>query len=73
MGEVLVGAMVAALRRVNRDRAEAARASRPARPESSAWGYLAHPALMPTVYSPSGDASDADAEAPGEEVAARKV
>ena len=73
MGEALVGAMVAALRRANRDWAEA---SRPAhalaapRADGSAWGYLAHPQLMPTVYSPGGDASGGD---PGEEVAARKV
>jgi len=98
MGEALVGAMVAAMRRANRDRADEARAAQleaPARSEGTvvaddsaapcgrgaercvagtsssgaAWGYLAHPALMPTVYSPSGDASD-DA---GEEVAASKV
>ncbi len=74
MGEVLVGAMVAAMRRVNRERADAARVAQPPAPraEGAAWGYLAHPALMPTVYSPSGDASG-DGDAPGEEVAVRKV
>ncbi len=74
MGEALVGAMVAALRRVNRERAEAVRTAPPpaARSDASAWGYLAHPALMPTVYSPSGDASG-EGDAAGEEVAARKV
>jgi hypothetical protein len=84
MGEALVGAMVAALRRANRDWAEASRAQRKAAPRSegaaapahsaaecarraerrvagtdsagAAWGYLVHPALMPTVYSPSEDA-----------------
>jgi hypothetical protein len=72
MGEVLVGAMVAAMRRANRDRADAARASEPrtARAEGSPWGYLAHPALMPTVYSPS---DESQADAPGEEMVARKV
>ena len=73
MGEALVGAMVAAMRRESRDRAEAVRAAQPqaaARSEGSPWGYLAHPSLMPTVYSPSGDASD---DATGEEVAVRKV
>jgi hypothetical protein len=71
MGEALVGAMVAALRRANRDWAEASRpvqAHAAPRSDGAAWGSLAHPQLMPTVYSPSGDAS-----APGEEVAARKV
>lgn len=99
MGEALVGAMVAAMRRENRDRAEAMHAAQPraaARSEGAAapaysaatcgrrierpvsgmdsagaaWGHLAHPALMPTVYSPSADASG---DALGEEVAARKV
>ncbi len=73
MGEALVGAMVAAMRRANRDRAEASRpAQAHAAPgfDGSAWGCLAHPQLMPTVFSPSGDASS---DAPGEEVAARKV
>jgi ABC-type nitrate/sulfonate/bicarbonate transport system substrate-binding protein len=73
MGEALVGAMVAAMRRANRDRADAARAAEreaAPRPEGSAWGYLVHPALMPTVYSPSGEAQVA---APLEEVVARKV
>ena len=70
MGEALVGAMVAAMRRANRDWAEAARpAQAHAAPMSdgSARCYLAHPQLRPTVYSPSGAASG------GEEVAARKV
>lgn len=73
MGEALVGAMVAALRRANRDWAEASRpaqAQAAPRSDGSAWGYLAHPQLMPTVYSPGGDATSG---APGEEVAARKV
>jgi hypothetical protein len=73
MGEALVGAMVAAMRRANRDWAEASRARQPQaapRPEGAAWGYLVRPSLMPTVYSPSGDASGG---APGAEVAARKV
>ena len=73
MGEALVGAMVAAMRRANRDWAETPGAPRPQdarRAEGSAWGCLAHPQLMPTVFSPSGDA---DESAPGEEVAARKV
>ena len=73
MGEALVGAMVVAMRRANRDRADAVRAVPPqgaSRSEGPAWGYLAHPALMPTVYSPSGDTSG---DAPGEEVAARRV
>jgi hypothetical protein len=73
MGEALVGAMVAAMRRANRDWAEGPRADQPKtapRSEGTAWGYLVHPALMPTVYSPGGDASG---DAPGEEVAARKV
>jgi len=73
MGEALVGAMVAALRRANRDGADAVRAAQPqaaSRSESSAWGYLAHPALMPTVYSPSGETQ---ADAPAEEMVARKV
>ena len=99
MGEALVGAMVAAMRRANRDWAEGPRADQPktaprsegaaaparaaeecgrrteryvAATDSSgaAWGYLVHPALMPTIYSPGGDASG---DAPGEEVAARKV
>jgi len=59
MGEALVGAMVAAMRRVNRDRADAVRsapAERPARSEGAAWGCLVHPSLMPTVYSPIDDA-----------------
>ena len=73
MGEALVGAMVAAIRRANRDWAEASRAPQPKaapRSEGTAWGYLVHPALMPTVYSPSDDASG---DALDEEVAARKV
>jgi len=99
MGEALVGAMVAAMRRANRDWAETSRPAQAASaprsdgsvtPEDlatqcgrraerhvvgtassgAAWGYLAHPQLMPTVYSPDGDASSG---APGEEVAARKV
>ena len=73
MGEALVGAMVAAMRRANRDWAGSARAAQPQpvpRSAGAAWGYLAHPALMPTVYSPVGDASG---DAPGEEVAARRV
>ena len=73
MGEALVGAMVAAMRRANRDWAEASRpayaASAP-RSDGSAWGYLAHPQLMPTVFSPDGDASG---DVPDEKVAARKV
>ena len=97
MGEALVDAMVAALRRANRDWAETARAPRPqdgpgaqapAAPEDTAarcgrlverpvsgtvpsgspWGCLAHPSLMPTVYSPNGDEEEA---ASGEEVARR--
>jgi hypothetical protein len=72
MGEALVGAMVAAMRRANRDRADAARTAEPqaARSEGSAWGYLAHPALMPTVYSPGGESQE---DAPVEGMAARKV
>ena len=73
MGEALVGAMVAAMRRANRDWAEASRpapANAASRSEGSAWGYLAHPSMMPTVYSPGGDASG---DVPDEEVAARKV
>jgi hypothetical protein len=72
MGEALVGAMVAAMRRANRDRADAVRAGQPqaARSEGSAWGYLAHPALMPTVYSPDGGK---DPDVPAEEMVARKV
>lgn len=73
MGEALVGAMVAAMRRANRDWAEVSRPAQAAsapRSDGSAWGCLAHPQLMPTVYSPSGDASG---DAPGEEVVARKV
>ena len=75
MGEALVGAMVAAMRRENRDRAAACgrRTERSVAGTDSAgaaWGYVAHPALMPTVYSPSGEASG---DAPGEEVAARRV
>jgi hypothetical protein len=80
MGEALVGAMVAAMRRANRDRAEVSHAAErkgAPRSEGKAWGYLAHPALMPTVYSPSADASDEavppDSGASDEEVAARKV
>ena len=38
--------------------------------ESGVWGYLVHPSLLPTIFSPSGDV-------PGEETArqptARKV
>ena len=71
MGEALVGAMVAAMRRANRDWAETSQAQRPQevpRAESSAWGCLAHPSLMPTVYSPNGDEAEAVA---GEEVARR--
>jgi hypothetical protein len=66
MSEALVGAMVAAMRRTNRERADAARSTQPAavpRSEGAAWGYLVHPALMPTVYSPNDTASD-DAPAP---------
>lgn len=74
MGDGLVGAMVAGLRRVNRARAEASRAAQsnpaPRGDGAAAWGYLAHPALMPTVFSPS-DAADDDEN--GEDVAARKV
>jgi hypothetical protein len=73
MGEALVGAMVAAMRRANRDWAEASRPAQAAaapRSDGSAWGCLAHPQLMPTVYSPDGDA---DSDVSGEEVAARKV
>jgi hypothetical protein len=73
MGEALVGAMVAAMRRANRDWAEVSRPAQTAaasRSDGSAWGYLAHPQLMPTVYSPDGDASG---DVPGEVVAARKV
>jgi hypothetical protein len=72
MGDGLVGAMVAALRRANRKWADDSRAARrqpaPRKGGASAWGYLAHPALMPTVFSPS--AADGDV---GEDVAARKV
>jgi hypothetical protein len=73
MGEALVGAMVAAMRRANRDRAEMVRAARPdaaPRSEGAGIGYLVHPALMPTVYAPGDDASD---DVPGENVAARRV
>jgi len=73
VGEALVVAMVAAMRRANRDWGETRRAAQPkapARSEGAAWGYLAHPALMPTVYSPSGDASGDTLD---EVVAARKV
>ena len=73
MGEALVGAMVAAMRRANRDRAEAVGAAPPQaaeRSEGGAWGYLAHPALMPTVYSASGEK---EADVPAEEMVARRV
>jgi hypothetical protein len=73
LGEALVGAMVAAMRRAGRNRADGSRADvRPDAPrsEGALWAYLVHPALMPTVYSPGED--DAGEE-PGEEVAARKV
>ena len=73
MGEALVGAMVAAMRRANRDWAEASRpalATAAPRSDGAAWGYLAHPQLMPTVYSPDDDASG---DVSGAEVAARKV
>jgi len=72
MSEVLVGAMVAAMRRANRDRAEAAGSAQPqtAPRSEGAWGYLVHPALLPTVYSASDDASG---DSPGEEVAVRRV
>ncbi len=72
MGEALVGAMVAAMRRANRSCAEATRTARTPdarEQEGSAWGYLVHPALMPTVYSPGDDATGPD----DEEVAERKV
>jgi hypothetical protein len=99
MSEALVGAMVAAMRRANRGRADAVRSAESQTPRRSedavapegvaaqcgrraerdvagtassgaAWGYVVHPALMPTVYSPSDDASAASG---GEEVAARRV
>ena len=70
MGEALVGALVAAMRRASRDRAETVRAVQPdvaPRSEGLSRGYLVHPALMPTVYSPGED------DDPGEDVAARRV
>lgn len=74
MGDGLVGAMVAALRRANSEWAEVSRAARRrvARREggASAWGLLAHPSLMPTVYSPSPTAGGDES---GENVAERKV
>ena len=72
MGEVLVGSMVAALRRANRSGAGGSPAAEPqAAPRSpGAWGYLAHPGLMPTVFCPSDEGDGADA---GEEVTERKV
>ena len=73
MGEALVGAMVAAMRRANRSWAEASRAAAPAEArerEGSAWGYLVHPALLPTVYSPGGEATGETQEM---DVAERKV
>ncbi len=72
MGVGLVGAMVEALRRHNRGWAERTGRTAPpleAQPETAAWGYLTHPALMPTVFSPSGE----DGAGDGEEVAERKV
>jgi hypothetical protein len=74
MGDGLVGAMVAALRSANRDWAEASRAAQrqpaPREGGASTWGLLAHPSLMPTVFSPSDAAGDDET---GESVAARKV
>jgi hypothetical protein len=34
------------------------------------WGYLTHPALLPTVFAPGGKAQEPQT---GEEVAARKA
>ncbi len=73
MGAGLVGSLVEALRHANRASEKGPGAAQPddvRRAEASAWGYLAHPALMPTVFVPRDD--DAG-EASGEEVTARKV
>ncbi len=72
VGDGLVGSMVAALRRVNREwagRPPAAQPKAAPRSENPAWGYLVHPSLMPTVYCPNDDAGDET----GEDVTARKV
>lgn len=99
MGDGLVGAMVAAMRRANREWASASRAAAP-RPApqpdgavtsasstaergrraerhvagtdsaGAAWGYLTHPALLPTVFSRSDECCE---EVTGTDVAERKV
>ncbi len=40
------------------------------RRETPAWGYLARPSLLPTVFAPSGNAASDDLE---KEMAARRV
>ncbi len=40
------------------------------REANQSWGYLVHPALLPTVFAPEPKAQE---QANGEETAARKV
>ena len=40
------------------------------RREIAAWGYVVHPALMPTVFAPSGSAPDGPSP---EDVVAHRV
>ncbi|HXY19582.1 MAG TPA: hypothetical protein VEH83_06255 [Gemmatimonadales bacterium] len=39
-------------------------------PESCVWGYVVHPSLLPTIFSPSGDDPGGQSE---ERPTARKV
>ncbi len=57
MGDGLVGAMVDALRRANRQWGDRSRldATIEAPRAGASWGYLTHPALLPTVFCPDGD------------------
>jgi hypothetical protein len=71
-----MGAMATTVERGNVDQAPAARrreAPEPAarREGPASWGYLTHPALLPTVFAPGERAGEPTAGE--EEVAARKA
>jgi len=70
-----MGAVATTVERDNRDLAQGARRreapSPVARREATAsWGYLTHPALLPTVFAPSGQTEE---PATTKEVAARRA
>lgn len=70
-----MGAVATSVERENADLAQGARRretpGQAVRREGPAsWGYLTHPALLPTVFAPGGKAEE---PATTEEVAARKA